>query len=308
MRLVYFGTSSFAVPALERIEQDVVLVVSQPDRPRGRGMKTRPTPVKEAALRHNLGVETPVKSRAPEFVKTLKALDADAFVVASYGQILSKALLDVPRAGAFNLHASVLPSYRGASPIQYAVLNGDEETGVTLMMMDEGMDTGDVIAVERTKIGLEETAGELHDRLAELAADLAERWIARIASGDFPRTAQDDDKATAAPKTSKADAELSFDRDAKREYDRYRAFTPAPGAFIRTSSGTLKIKRASPAVSTGEAPGTVVAARPALVVAFAGGSMCLDEVQPEGRRPVSGSEFANGARLKPGDCLKPSEQ
>ena len=305
MKLVFFGTSSFAVPALERLKDNVVLVVSQPDRPSGRGMKTRPTPVKEAALRHGLRVETPVKSRATEFVQTLKALDPDAFVVASYGQILSKALLDVPRDGAFNLHASVLPSYRGASPIQYAVLNGDEETGVTLMVMDEGMDTGDVIAVERTKIGPEETAGELHDRLAALAADIVERWIAQLVSGQFPRTAQDGSKATTAPKTSKDDAELSFDRDAKREYDRYRAFTPVPGAFLRTSSGTLKIKRASPAVSAGEAPGSVVATRPGLVVAFADGAIGLDEVQPEGRQAVTGSEFANGARLKPGDCLKP---
>ena len=271
-------------------------------------MRLQATPVKEAALKHGLPVETPVKSRAPEFVQTLKALDPDAFVVASYGQILSKALLDVPKAGAFNLHASILPSYRGASPIQYAVLNGDDETGVTLMAMDEGMDTGDVVTVERTKIGLQETAGELHDRLAEIAADVIEQWIARIASGDFSRTPQNDDNASAAPKTSKADAELSFDRDAKREYDRYRAFTPVPGAWLRTSSGTLKIKRASPAVSTGEAPGSVIAARPALVVAFAGGAISLDQVQPEGRHSVSGLEFANGARLKPGDCLKPTRQ
>ncbi|MCH8980000.1 MAG: methionyl-tRNA formyltransferase [Armatimonadetes bacterium] len=137
MKLVFFGTSSFAVPALDRLKDSVVLVVAQPDRPSGRGMKVRPTAVKEAAQRHGLYVETPLKSRAPEFVQTLKALDPDAFIVASYGQILSKSLLDVPRAGAFNLHASVLPSYRGASPIQYAVLNGDEETGVTLMAMDQ---------------------------------------------------------------------------------------------------------------------------------------------------------------------------
>ncbi len=308
MRLVYFGTSSFAVPALDRLKDHVVLVVSQPDRPSGRGMKMRPTPVKEAAQRHGLPVEAPLKSRAPEFVERLKELDADAFVVASYGQILSKALLDVPKVGAFNLHASILPSYRGASPIQYAVLNGDTETGVTLMQMDEGMDTGDVIAIEKTRIGPDETAGELHDRLAAIAADIIQQWIERLAGDKYTRTPQDGTKATKAPKTSKADAELSFDRDAKREYDRYRAFTPVPGAFLKTTSGTLKIKRATPAVSTGEAPGSVVAVRPGLVVAFAGGAICLEEVQPEGRRQVSGSEFANGARLKPGDCLKPTRQ
>lgn len=308
MRLVLFGTSTFAVPALERLKKNVVLVVSQPDRPSGRGMKTRPSPVKQVAVRHGLQVETPVKSRAPEFVERLKNLSPDIFVVASYGQILSQALLDVPPAGSFNLHASILPSYRGASPIQYAVLNGDTETGVTLMQMDAGMDTGDVIAIERTEIGPQETAGELHDRLAVIAADTVEQWIDRLSAGDYQRTPQDDAKSTAAPKTSKTDAELSFDRDAKSEYDRYRAFTPAPGAFVRTSSGTLKIKRASPAVSTGEPPGRVVAVRPALVVAFEGGAIGLDEVQPEGRRPMAGSEFANGARLKPGDCLKPTGQ
>jgi methionyl-tRNA formyltransferase len=328
VRLAYFGTSAFAVPALQRLSAHVALVVTQPDRPTGRGLEARPTEVKSAALQLGLPVETPERSRDKAFVERLRALDADAFVVASYGQILSKSLLAVPRQGCFNLHASLLPKYRGAAPIQYALLNGDRETGVTLMRMDAGMDTGDIVAATKTEVRPNETAGELHDRLALLAADLIEEWIGRLTIGDYPRTPQESSSATYAPKVTKADAELSFDRPAAKEHDRYRAFTPYPGAWISTCAGTLKVKRATPGgrhsvgapdsgldadpdASPGGrrsvgAPGTVLSTSP-LEVAFSPGSLVFETVQLEGRKPVSGAEFANGARLEPGDCLKPVE-
>lgn len=266
-------------------------------------MTTAPSDVKRAAASLALPIETPEKSRTPEFVERLETLDADAFVVASYGQILSKALLAVPKRGCFNLHASLLPSYRGAAPIQYALLNGDHETGVTLMQMDVGMDTGDMIAKTVTKIGPDETAGELHDRLAVLAAELINDWIDRLAFGDYPRTPQDHDAATYAPKVTKADAELDFERPASEEYDRFRAFTPFPGSWVDTTVGKLKVKQAHLAQSKA-APGTVVATVP-FEVAFAEGSLVLESVQMEGRKAVSGTDFANGARISPGDCLKP---
>jgi len=306
VKLVYFGTSAFAVPALQALAPNVALVVTQPDRPSGRGMATRASDVKNAAAALGMQVETPEKSRDRAFVERLTALNADAFVVASYGQILSKALLAVPRAGCFNLHASLLPKYRGAAPIQYAVLNGDTVTGVTLMLMDAGMDTGDMIAKATTNIGPDETAGELHDRLAQTAAGLVAEWIERLVAGDFPRTPQDEGEATYAPKVTRADAELDFERPAKEEYDRYRAFTPFPGAWARTTSGDLKVRSAgrSGRRSTGAAPGTVVATNP-FEVAFSSGSLVFDTVQPEGRKAVPGPDFANGARIRTGDCLKP---
>lgn len=306
MRLVFFGTSAFAVPALQRLKDDVVLVVTQPDRPSGRGMETKPSDVKRAASQLGLPAETPEKCRDKAFIESLKALAPDAFVVASYGQILSKALLEVPKRGSVNLHASLLPKYRGAAPIQHAILNGETETCVTVMMMDEGMDTGDIVATQGTPIGPDETKGELHDRLALTAAELAARWLPKIIAGDFPRTPQDSTKATYAPKVTKGDAELHFDLPADKEFDRYRAFTPAPGAWVDTKLGPLKLRKVSKGgrASPQAAPGTVVSTKP-FEVAFAEGSLVLVTVQPEGRKAVAGEDFANGARLSVGDCLKP---
>jgi methionyl-tRNA formyltransferase len=306
VKLVYFGTSAFAVPALQALAPNVALVVTQPDRPSGRGMATKASDVKNAATALGLQVETPEKSRDKAFVERLRALKADAFIVASYGQILSKSLLAVPKRGCFNLHASLLPKYRGAAPIQYAVLNGDTVTGVTLMLMDAGMDTGDMIAKATTDIGPDETAGDLHDRLAQAAAGLVAEWIERLVAGDFPRTPQDETEATYAPKVTKADAELDFERPAKEEYDRYRAFTPIPGAWVGARSGDLKVRAARLAAraSVGAVPGTVVATNP-FEVAFSSGSLVFDTVQPEGRKAVSGPDYANGARIRTGDCLRP---
>ena len=169
MRIVYFGTSDFAVPALRALAEHVVLVVSQPDRPTGRGMKLQSSPVKKLALELGLPVETPEKARTPEFVEQVAAIGADVHVVAAYGQILSVKLLETAKNGGINLHGSILPAYRGAAPIQRSILNGDHETGVTLMQMDKGMDTGDMIAVAKTPIGPDETYGELQTRLSEIA-------------------------------------------------------------------------------------------------------------------------------------------
>jgi methionyl-tRNA formyltransferase len=302
MKIVYFGTGEFAVPALKACSQWVSLVVCQPDRPSGRGMRLHPTPAKTAALELGIPVETPEKSRAPEFVERLVAEQADFLLVASYGQILSQAVLDSARLGGINLHGSILPEYRGAAPIQRCILDGRTETGISLMHMDKGMDTGDVIAIERTPVHPDETYGALQDRLAGVAADMAVKWLPAILKGEAPRTPQDHALATAAPKVTKEEAELRFDRPAKTEYDRFRAFTPSPGGFLRTKSGLLKLHDARLAEVSG-ALGTVLATQPFLVVAFEQGGVELREVQPEGKKRMSGKDYANGLRLKPGDNL-----
>lgn len=302
MRLIYFGTGAFALPALRALAEHVVLVVTQPDRPTGRGMKLQPSPAKLLGQELGLPVESPEKTRAPEFVAKLREYDADALVVASYGQILSTAVLESARRGGINLHGSILPAYRGAAPIQRCILDGHTETGITLMQMDRGMDTGDEITIVRTPIGFDETYGELQDRLALIAAEMAVEWMPRIVAGDYSRTPQDNDRATIAPKIGKAEAELQFSKPAAEEYNRFRAFTPAPGAFIRTANGILRLHQVRLAEGEG-VPGTVLASSPEPIVSFGKGALRLIEVQPEGKRRMSGRDWANGARLKVGDIL-----
>ena len=304
MRLIYFGTADFAVPALRAVADSVVLVVSQPDRPTGRGLKLQASPVKQAALELGLPVETPEKCRAPEFVERLKAEHADALLVAAYGQILSQAVLDSAPRGGINLHGSILPEYRGAAPIQRAILDGKTETGVTLMQMDKGMDTGDMIAISRTPIGPDETAGMLTPRLAEIAADLAREWMPKIVAGDYPRTPQDSDLSTMAPKVTKAEAEIRCERPAAEEYNRFRAFTPAPGAYLIVGDTPVKLLEVGRSEGEGE-PGTLLVLSPDPVFAFAQGALSFRRVQPAGKAAMAGRDWVNGLRLKVGDRLGP---
>lgn len=303
VRLVFFGTGEFAVPALGRLADRVVLAVTQPDRPSGRGMSLKPGPVKLAAMRLGIPVESPEKARAPEFVERVRNERADALIVASYGQILSQALLDSATRGGINLHGSVLPKYRGAAPIQRAILEGETETGVTLMQMDKGMDSGDIIEVARTRIGADEVYGALQDRLAILAAGLIEAWIERIAAGNYPRTPQNHGLATLAPKVTKDEAELRFERPAAAEYNRFRAFTPNPGPFVKVDGALLKLHQVSPHADSGE-PGTLLAINPLPLIAFQTGSLAIVEVQPEGKKRMSGRDWVNGMRLRPGHRLR----
>lgn len=300
MRVVYMGTAPFAVPALRRIAPHVSLVVSQPDRPAGRGMRLQPSPVSQVA--EELGIPTfkPERCRGEEVVARLKAEDADIFLVAAYGQILRPAILDLPRHGCFNLHGSVLPRWRGAAPIQRAVMAGDTYSGVTVIKMDAGMDTGPVVTHQMVGIGPLETAGELYARLAELAGDIAESWLPILASGNAILTPQPEDGATHAAKMTPEDGQLKPDQEITELFDRYRACTPAPGAWMETPYGRLKVRRALPMHGALAEPGTVVSVRPALVVAVADGGLVLSEVQPEGRKAQSGVDFANGAHIEPG--------
>ena len=216
MKLVFFGTGAFALPVLVALRDSVSLVVTQPDRPKGRGMKLQPSPIKLKALELGLAVESPGKSRSPEFVERIRSEAADALVVASYGQILSQAMLDSALRGGINLHGSLLPLYRGAAPIQRSILDGRTETGIALMQMDRGMDTGAVIEMIHTPIGQDETYIELQDRLALLAADLANAWMPKIVAGDYRTTPQNSDVATIAPKIEKSEAEMQFGNPAPK--------------------------------------------------------------------------------------------
>lgn len=303
MRIVFFGTAGFAVPALEALASHVALVVSQPDRPSGRGMKLKASPVKVRAVELGLEVSTPEKCRAPEFVERIRSLEADALLVAAYGQILSQPLLDAAKRGGINLHGSVLPKYRGAAPIQRAILAGEVETGVTLMQMDRGMDTGDVIAIQTCPIGGDETYGELEAKLGQLAAEMATEWLPRVVMGEYPRTPQDSDAATYAPKVGRAEAELIPLRPASTEYNRFRAFTPSPGAFMNTRVGRIKLLAMRPSSLEKGAPGTIIESRTSLVIAFEDGSLELLQVQPEGKKGMSGREFANGMRFEAGTSI-----
>lgn len=298
MRIVYFGTAEFAVPALERIASRVVAVVSQPDRPRGRQSRVLPSPVSERAIALGLPLLRPEKARDPAFIDELKALDADVFVVAAYGQILRQVVLDIPKRGCFNLHGSILPAYRGAAPIQRCLMNGDAETGVTLMLMDAGMDTGDMVAVARTPIDPAETAGELTPRLARVAADLIEAWLPRIAAGDFPREPQDDSQATHASKLTREDGFLELSRPSYVVFNQFRGVTPNPGASI----GDLLVHDCAVAEASGQ-PGTIVALKPHVVVACGEGGLALITVQAPGRKAMSGRDWANGARMTVGSRL-----
>lgn len=294
MRIVYFGTSDFAVPALETLKEHIVLVVTQPDRPSGRGMKLKSSPVKLKAQELGIPVETPEKARDPEFVQRIQELAADVHVVAAYGQILSTKLLETAKRGGINLHGSILPEYRGAAPIQRAIMDGKTETGVTLMQMDKGMDTGDIIDIVRTPIGPDETYGELHARLALLAAAQIGGWIQSIFAGSYERIPQDHESATYAPKITSDERELHLCRDVASEYNRYRGLTPNPGGFLKTCSGNLKVischVRLEP---TDEPPGTLTSTSPPSVTGL-NGSWQLSMVQPAGKSKMNAFDWLNG--------------
>lgn len=299
MRLIYFGTASFAVPALAALADHVVLVISQPDRPTGRGMKLTPSPVRQFALERGIPTLTPERPRGDEFLETLRALEPDVLLVAAYGHILNEAVLTLAPRGAINLHGSILPKYRGAAPIQRCLMEGEAESGVTLMQMDRGMDTGDIIDIVRTPIGEDETCGELQDRLALLAAELATTRMPKIVAGNYPRTPQDNALATHAAKLTREDGRLDVNQPMIEAYARFRGVTPAPGAFIETDYGRLKITRAR----RGERQGTAGQYIGDDELAFADGSLKLLEVQPEGRGRMSLDAVVNGWRLRPGQSL-----
>ncbi len=306
MRLVFMGTPEFAVPTLERIVQaghDVRAVFTQPDRPAGRGQQLTAPPVKRAAARLGLPVYQPAKIRTPEVQDLLSSFDANAFVVVGYGKIIPQSIIDIPPLGIINVHASLLPKYRGAAPIQWAIANGERRTGVTTMRIDAGLDTGDMLLKAETEIGFDETAVELSARLAPVGADLLVRTLEGLAAGEIAPEPQDDSLATYAPVLNKEDGLIDWTRPADEICNRIRGFQPWPGCYTMFRGKVLHIWRARPLAQTPGAPGTLHPSKNRLVAACGAGGLDLLELQLEGRKRVDAGAFLSGQRVKENDLV-----
>ena len=314
MRVVFMGTPEFAVPSLEallRSEFSVTGVVTQPDRPRGRGKAVSPSKVKEVALAHNLPILQPDKMKHPDTFDALQQWQPEIIAVAAFGRILPKSILDLPSRGCINVHGSLLPRYRGAAPIQWALINGESETGVTTMLMDEGMDTGTILLQEAVPILPEETAGELSVRLAEVGADLLIKTLREWTDNRIIPRAQDDPAATMAPMLTKEDGNIDWNRSAIDISNRIRGLSPWPGAYTFCEKDRLTIWKATPLmehslVSTGtQPPGTILGvAKNEIVVATSHGILAISELQPANRSRMKVEQFLSGHRLTPTIQLK----
>ena len=300
MKLIFAGTPAFAAQSLNAIiaaGHRLELVLTQPDRPSGRGMMLRPSPVKEVAEASGIEVFQPVTLKDPAAQERLRTVQADAMVVAAYGLILPQAVLDMPRFGCVNIHASLLPRWRGAAPIQRAILAGDAESGVCIMQMEAGLDTGPVLQSERVPISAGETAGTLHDRLAELGAQLIVDTLAKLPIAAVP---QPDDGVTYAAKIEKAEAQLDWRLPARQLERQIRAFNPSPGAVGTLDGVAVKVWRAG-LVPASAAPGSIVSAdRTGIVVACGEGGVCLTELQKAGGKRLPAAQFLAGNPIAPG--------
>jgi methionyl-tRNA formyltransferase len=305
------GTAELARAGLQALlgdsEFSVVTAVTQPDRPKGRDLKPHPSPVKQLAVSAELPVLQPTRARDPQFIDSLAALAPDLIVVAAYGQILPQKLLDVPRYGCLNVHASLLPKYRGAAPIQWAIIDGEKETGVTIMKMTATLDAGDIISRRATPIDAEETGAQLHDRLAILGAELLLETLPAYVAGDLKPEPQDNAAATYARKISKEDGRVDWSLPAEIVRNRIRAFSPWPGAYIHLTGSErprlLKFWRAAVEARQGN-PGTVLAAdRQGLIVACGRDALRIEELQLEGSRRMTAAEFLAGNPVAVGTRL-----
>ncbi|MGI6082687.1 MAG: methionyl-tRNA formyltransferase, partial [Limnochordia bacterium] len=280
-------------------------VVTQPDKPRGRGMKVRPTPVKEKALELGLPVMQPQRLSDPKWIAAMYELQPEIIAVVAFGQFLPKVLLELPPKGCINIHPSLLPLYRGASPIQQAILDGADETGVTIMYLDEGMDTGDIISQVKVPISEEDDAGMLHDRLAKLGADLLVNTLRQIVSGTATRHPQDHALATVTKRLRREDGRIDWRSDSSTVANQVRAYTPWPGAFTTLDNRRIKILKAiakSHKVKT--APGCVVSlSDDGLEVACGQGTLLIRQLQPESSKPMPASSFVRGYRITTESCF-----
>ncbi|HSP78962.1 MAG TPA: methionyl-tRNA formyltransferase [Myxococcaceae bacterium] len=301
-RIIFMGTPEFAVPSLTALFEigEVVAVVTQPDKPKGRGQALAISPVKACALERGVPVLQPVKLRTPPFSEELRQYAPDVCVVTAYGRILPKDVLELPRKGCVNVHASLLPRFRGAAPIQWAIAHGDAETGVSLMVMDEGLDTGPVLAEKRLPIAPDETSATLHEKLSGLGGELLRECLPAYLRDELRPVPQPSEGVVLAPIIQKEEGRLDFTRPAVELERRLRAFTPWPGAFTTLEGKLFKVHRTKVGQGRGE-PGTVLSSGPqGLEVACGEGSLVLLEVQPEGKRVMGAGEFLAGRKLAPG--------
>ena len=308
MRIVFMGTPEFAVPSLEALlksEDQVVGIVTQPDRPKGRGQELAPPPIKLIAQRANIPLLQPLKIRTPDFLEALAAWQPDLIAVTAFGRILHAPILSLPPRGCVNVHGSLLPKYRGAAPVQWAVINGETETGITTMLMDEGMDTGPMLLQARLSILPEDTAGSLAPRLAELGGRLLVETIAQLKAGLLTAQPQDHAQATMAPLLKKEDGLLDWTMSAQALANRIRGLSPWPGAYTFHGPARWNIWNAGAMNEpTGDAPGTIVGvAKQSLRVATGNGLLELLEIQTANSKRMPVGQFLSGHRIIPGGML-----
>lgn len=313
MRILFMGTPDFAVASLRRLVEDgheICGVLTQPDKPKNRGHKLAPTPVKEYALTKSLAVYQPVTLRNTEGLELVRSLNPELIAVAAYGKLLPEDILNVPPLGSINVHSSLLPKYRGAAPINWAILNGEDETGVTIMYMAEGMDTGDILAQTKTPIDLDENAAQLFDRLADMGAKLLVDTVAALEGGKVHSIPQDEAQATRAPMLSKELSPLNWVRTARQLHDQVRGLYPWPAATAILDGIRCKVLRTEiTGETTGSAPGIVVQADKKGLRVACGDGRILDilELQPDGKKPMAAPAFLLGHPIPQGMALTKQE-
>ena len=326
MRIVFMGTPDFSVPALKALVEaghQVIAVVTQPDKPKGRGKEVQMTPVKIQAMEYGIPVYQPAKVREASFVEVLKGLEADVYVVIAFGQILPKAVLELPKYGCINIHASLLPKYRGAAPIQWCVIDGERETGITTMMMDVGLDTGDMLEKAVIPIEEKETGGSLHDKLSMAGGDLILSTLKKLEEGTLVRTPQTDEGTCYAKMLTKSLGDIDWNQDAVSIERLIRGLNPWPSAYTMWNGKTIKIwaadviagREAAEFLSesgvpaeTGTAPGTVVCSdKRGLLVCTGGGLLSIRELQMEGKKRMDTPAFLRGYPIPAGDVFVKKE-
>lgn len=307
MRIIFMGTAELSCASLEKLAHDeqfsVAAVVTQPDKPKGRDLKLQPSPVKILAQKLHFPILQPVKARDEKFISQLRELKPELIVVVAYGQILSQAILDLPKFGCVNVHTSPLPKYRGAAPIQWAIANGETETGVTIMKMDAGLDTGPILSQARTPILPEDNSQILHDKLAQLGADLLVKTIPDYVAGKIQPQPQNNSEATYAAKIKKEDGKIDWNLPAQEILNRLRAFTPWPGAFTFLENHLLKIWKMEIVERSGKAGEILSADKNGIVVACGKDALRILELQPEGKRRMIAQEFLAGHSLVAGQKI-----
>lgn len=310
MRIVFMGTPDFAVGSLKALceagKHEIVGVITQPDRPKGRGNKVLMTPVKEYALSQGYVVYQPLKVKTPEFVAELKAMQPDLIVVAAFGQFLSQEILDMPKYGCINVHASLLPKYRGAAPIQYAIIKGEKESGVTIMQMDIGMDTGAMLDKVVVPIGENTTMGELHDQLMEKGAELLVKVVDQLEQGTIVAVPQNNEEAVYATLLKRDMECIDWNWSAQEVHNLIRGFNPAPSTFTKLPNGkSLKIwgSRMTDKIATATAGTVVEVNKKEFLVACGEGVLAITEVQPESKKRMPAQVFVNGRGVQVGDIL-----